>query len=312
MTLPYRQTRLVLIPFIALACEAGEASTAPELAAPNLSVKAEKIVGGGGLQLMLYEDGRPDAPPIVFIHGFTQNTLTWDGQFRGLADRFHVLSYDLRGHGASDKLLEPEQYTNSALWADDLDAVIRARNLRRPVLVGWSYGGYVIADYVRKYGDAQLGGLVFVGAVTKAGTDQANAFLTEEVLAIFGDVLSADVRTSLTASRTLTRMFAELYENRPPQWEIAFGSAMMVPPQVRLAMFSRVLENDDVLARIKVPTLVVHGARDRIVRVSAAQHTAANVAGAKLLLYSRAGHAPHVDEPARFNRDLADFIRSLR
>ena len=56
------------------------------------------------------------------------------------------------------------------LWADDLAAVIKARNLQRPVLVGWSYGGYTIADYVRKFGDAGLGGLVFLAAVTKNGT----------------------------------------------------------------------------------------------------------------------------------------------
>ena len=56
----------------------------------------------------------------------------------------------------------------------------------------------------------------------------------------------------------------------------------MVPPAVRAAMFSRVLDNDDVLARIKVPTLVIHGDADRIVRVSAANHTAATVPDAKL------------------------------
>ena len=153
-----RHRRLLAAPLVALACEAGAASTAPDLAPSNVPVRAEKIVGGGGLSLSIYEDGSPGARPVVFIHGFTQNALTWDRQFRNLADRFHVIAYDLRGHGASDKPLDASKYTDSSLWADDLAAVIRARNLQRPVLVGWSYGGYIIADYVRKYGDNGLGG----------------------------------------------------------------------------------------------------------------------------------------------------------
>jgi pimeloyl-ACP methyl ester carboxylesterase len=272
-------------------------------------VRTEKVIGGGGLSLTIYEAGRAGTSSIVLIHGFTQNFMTWDRQFSGLNDRFHVVAYDLRGHGASEKPLQTDKYTDSSLWADDLDAVIKARNLRRPVLVGWSYGGYVIADYVRKYGDTNLGGLVFLGAVTKNGTDEAAAFLTPEVLGIFGDVLSPEVRTSVNATRTLTRMFAG---HKSEQWEVAFGSAMMVPPEVRLAMFSRVLENDDVLARIRVPTLVVHGGADRVVKVSSAEHIANKVQGAKLLVYNQAGHAPHLDEPIRFNRDLAEFVRSLR
>ncbi|MGH7128609.1 MAG: hypothetical protein ACREIV_08560 [Planctomycetaceae bacterium] len=70
--------------------------------------------------------------------------------------------------------------------------MIRARNLQRPVLVGWSYGGYVIEDYVRRFGDDELGGLVFVDAVTKNGTAEATASFTDEVLAIFGDVFSTE------------------------------------------------------------------------------------------------------------------------
>ncbi|CAN5621427.1 hypothetical protein BH23GEM9_BH23GEM9_26790 [soil metagenome] len=92
-------------------------------------------------------------------------------------------------------------------------------------------------------------------------------------------------------------------------WLTAYGSAMMVGPEVRQAMFGRVLENDDVLARIRVPTLVVHGADDRIVLKTAAEHTARTVPGARLLVYDGVGHAPHYQAADRFNRDLAEFVR---
>ena len=324
MTASYSPTRplhLIVRAVVALGCDEATttSATSPDaVRAPESMIvparqtwvdRSEKIVGGGGLSISVHEAGSPGARPVVFIHGFSQNFMTWDNQFRGLADSFHLIAYDLRGHGASDKPLEPGRYTESSLWADDLAAVIRERHLDRPVLVGWSYGGYVIADYVRRFGDAGLGGLVFVGSSTKNGTEEAAGFLTDDVLAIFGDVLSADVRTSINGTRALASMFAK---HGSEEWEIAVGSAMMVPPPIRVAMFSRVLDNDNVLASIRVPTLVVHGGADRVVKLAAAQHTASTVRGARLLVYHGAGHAPHLEVPSRFNRDLAAFVRSVR
>lgn len=275
-------------------------------------VTTHEIEGGGGLGLTIYEAGNPAGPPIVFIHAFSQNVLSWERQLSGrLAREFRLIAFDLRGHGASRKPLDSEAYTNSSLWAEDLAAVIQARNLDRPVLVGASYGGYIMADYVRAFGDDALGGLVFVGGVTKAGTEEAMAFLTGDALAVFGDVLSSDLRTSIHATRTFMRLlFAD-----PPTgeaFEIAYGSAMMVPPEVRLAMFSRELDNDDVLAGIQVPTLVIHGIDDRIVRLASGQHIARTVPGATLRAYEDVGHSPHLEDPGRFDRDLAEFVRSAR
>lgn len=313
-----RYPGLIMIAVLISSCDAATASTASESTLQRESVVAQSrqhdattrtIAGGGGLSLTVYEAGTPGTRPVVFIHGFSQNVMTWDRQLGGrLGESLHLVAYDMRGHGASEKPLDAASYTTQSLWADDLDAVIRAGNLQRPVVVGWSYGGYVIADYLRKYGDAALGGLVFEGVSTKNGTADAAGFLTDEVLAIFGDVLSADVRASMNGSRALTALFAR---DRSDEWEVAFGSAMMVPPAIRLAMFSRVLDNDDVLAGIRVPTLVVHGRNDRIVKLSAAQHTAGMVPGAKLLVYPGVGHASHLEVPSRFNRDLAEFVRSI-
>ena len=311
---------VLIVLLLALACRdnglAGTAVARQEPAstvekAPLPALAATSIAGGGGLRLTLYEGGKAAGPPIVFIHGFTGSYLSWERQLVGsLAEEFRLLAYDFRGHGASDKPLDPSNYTDGTLWADDLNAVIRARQLDRPVLVGWSYGGYVISDYLRRYGDKAIGGVVFVGANTKNGTAEAAGYLTDEVLALFGDVLSTDLLKSIDGTRALTKMFGERL--RGSQLERAYGSAMMVPPAVRAAMFNRLLDNDDVLTRIVVPTLVMHGDADRIVRPSAATHTATTVPGAKLLLYNGVGHAVQFDAPQRFGRDLSEFVRATR
>jgi non-heme chloroperoxidase len=272
----------------------------------------ERIAGGGGLHLAIYEAGNPVGPPIVFIHGFTGSYLSWEHQFSGpLAGEFRLIAFDFRGHGASDKPLEAENYTDSALWAEDLAAVIRTKNLDRPVLVGWSYGGYVMADYVRAFGEEAIGGLVFVGAVTKAGTEEAQSFLGEELLEVFGGVLSPDVKTRIESTRAAVRLFTAQPVSRDA-FEVMLGSAMMVPPEVRLALLSRELDNDDVLASIGVPTLVIHGDNDRVVRLSSAKHIAEVVPGAIFHAYEGIGHAPFLEDPERFNRDLAEFVRSAR
>ena len=316
----YRHFPIVLL--LSLACSDSDvvaataggslsASSTPNGDLPLAALTSETVTGGGGLRLIVYEGGNARGPSIVFIHGFTGSYLSWERQFAGsLATDFRLVAYDLRGHGGSDKSLEPEKYTDGTLWADDLDAVIRAKHLERPVLVGWSYGGFVIADYIRRYGDGGIGGVVFLGAITKNGTAEAAGYLTDEVLTLFGDVLSADVQKSIDGTRSLTRMFASPL--RGTLWERSYGSAMMVPPAVRAAMFDRVLDNDDVLARIHVPTLVIQGDADRLVRLSAATHIAATVPGAKLVVYDGVGHAVQFDAPQRFGHDLAEFVRARR
>ena len=203
----YGVTRILVLPLFLLACTEDHAVVTPvsaqelatRTAAQGLVLKAEKIVGGGGLNMAVYEAGNAGGPPIIFIHGFTGSYLSWERQFSPsmLAD-FRLVTYDLRGHGASEKPLDAASYTTSSLWADDLDAVIRAKNLDRPVLVGWSYGGYVIADYIRKFSDDRIGGVVFVGAVTKQGTAEAAAFFTSR-MALMSSSDSPAMRMSVTS-----------------------------------------------------------------------------------------------------------------
>ena len=103
-------------------------------------MKAHTVKGGGGLRLHVREWGNVNGPPILFIHGWSQNHLCWEKQVEStLAGEFRLVAYDLRGHGMSDAPLEPEHYTDGRLWADDVAAIVdqlRARpaGARRLVL----------------------------------------------------------------------------------------------------------------------------------------------------------------------------------
>src|SRR5438552_1734321 len=145
-------------------------------------MNTHKVRGGGGIQLNVVETGNSRGRPIVFIHGFSQCCLAWSRQMgSALAEDHRLIAVDIRGHGLSDK--PREGYNDSKLWADDINAVIQSLNLDQPILCGWSYGPLVILDYIRHYGEDHIGGVHFVGGITKLGSDEAMSVITPAFLA---------------------------------------------------------------------------------------------------------------------------------
>src|SRR2546423_766961 len=121
--------------------------------------RVQDVRGGGGVRLHAREWGNERAPALLLIHGWSQSDLCWTKQVAGeLADRFRVVTFDLRGHGLSEKPSGLKHYADEQQWADDVAAVIEQTGLERPVLVAWSYGGFVVADYLRAYGDGGISG----------------------------------------------------------------------------------------------------------------------------------------------------------
>jgi pimeloyl-ACP methyl ester carboxylesterase len=126
-------------------------------------IRAREVVAPDGVRLHVREAGPETAPAILFIHGWSQSWLSWVRQLESeLAERFRLVAFDLRGHGMSDEPHVPEAYTETRRWADDVDALITELELDRPILVGWSFGGYVTCDYIRAHGQGALAGLNLV------------------------------------------------------------------------------------------------------------------------------------------------------
>src|SRR5437588_4575475 len=135
-----------------------------------LALQHLAVTSPDGVALAAYAWGNPHGREIVFIHGYSQCHLCWRRQIddAGLAGEFRMVAYDLRGHGSSDQPLARERYRDDRLWADDLAAVIAAAGLERPTLVAWSYGGRVVADYVRFHGQDGIAAINYVAAITKS------------------------------------------------------------------------------------------------------------------------------------------------
>ncbi len=272
-------------------------------------MKSHIVTGGGGIRLHLVETGNPNGQPVLFIHGFSQCWLAWSRQMSSdLAATLRIVALDLRGHGLSDK--PGDGYADSRLWADDVHEAIQSLDLDHPILCGWSYGPLVILDYIRHYGEDHIRGINFVGGVTKLGGDEALSVLTEEFLSQIPGFFSTDAQQSIQALDSLIRMFFTR-EITAEDHYLMLGYNAWVPPYVRQALFSRTLDNDDLLPKIRSPVLITHGTNDAIVKPTVVEQQMTRIPHAKIRMIANAGHACFWDEAATYNRCLQEFIDSL-
>jgi pimeloyl-ACP methyl ester carboxylesterase len=275
------------------------------------TTRIHTVVGGGGLRLHVREWGPIDGPAILLIHGWSQNHLCWARQYESaLAGEFRLVAYDLRGHGMSEAPIERAHYTDERLWADDVAAIIDTLALVRPVLVGWSYGAVVICDYLRAYGADRVAAAVFVEGVVKLGEAAFGTLIGPGFLDHFAHATADDLPTNIWAMRAFLR--ACLATPLPAEdFETALAWNMAVPARVRAHLAAREIDGDDVLRTLTVPLLVIQGREDTVVLPAMAQHLLGTCPTAQASWYDGVGHAPHLEAPDRFNRELSALTRRV-
>ena len=152
----------------------------------------------------------------------------------------------------------------------------------------------------------RLGGIHFVGAVTKLGSEAAVAVLSAEFLALLPGLFSSDVGECVGGLESLLRL-CFVREPEASDLYTMLGFGVSVPPLVRQALLTRVVDNDDLLPTIVKPVLITHGALDAIVSQKAVAQHRAWLPHAQVDIMPDAGHAPFWDDAAQFNRRLGAF-----
>ncbi|MBR0641956.1 alpha/beta fold hydrolase [Plastoroseomonas hellenica] len=284
---------------------AANALTGPAMAAEPAAASASFTVrSADGTLLTGDAQGDLEAPGILFIHGLRQSRLSWDKQFADPAlAGFRLVRFDLRGHGDSDKPAAPDAYADADRWADDLAAVIAGARLRRPVLVGWSLGGYVAGAYLRKHGGAGIAGINLVDAVTRLSPD----LLTP----LAGSFARSTGSHDLGERAAATADFLAACFHQPPtgiEWQRMLVINGMTARAVNEG-FTRTETTDlePVFRDYAGPILLTHGAHDRLVRLAMSERIRALHPGSRLSVYAESGHSPFYEEPSRFGRELAGF-----
>ena len=279
---------------------------------PEQRTRIHAVEGGGGLRLHVREWGKADGPPILFIHGWSQNHLCWAEQYESaLADEFRLVAYDLRGHGMSEAPLEPENYIDGGLWADDVAAIVDQLSLEQPVLVGWSYGAFVICDYLRAHGQDRVAAINFVEGAVKLGEKAFGTLIGPGFLDHFVDATADDLPTNIRAMRAFLRACV-VKPLAADDFETALCWNIVVPARIRANLAAREIDGDDVLRALELPLLVSHGRVDTVVLPAMAEHVLATCPTAEASWYEGVGHTTFLEDPERFNRELAALTRRVR
>ncbi|MCG6122492.1 MAG: alpha/beta hydrolase [Microvirga sp.] len=274
-----------------------------------------EVEGGAGARLHVRRAGRREGRPIVFLHGWSQHHLCWSKQMSGpLAKEFDLVAFDLRGHGASDAPEGLAHYADGDLWAADLHGVIAGLALEKPVVVAWSYGGLVVADYLRVHGDGAIGGVNFVAASLVIGKDYVGDYTGRAFVEHAARGMSKDQAKAIAGMID----FAHACAVKPlPQSEIEriIAFSMLTRPDVRRAMSSREADYRPVLKALAKPALFTHGEADAIIMPRMTREAAAIAAedrsSSRTSWYPGVGHLPFLEESERFDEELAEFARAL-
>lgn len=258
-----------------------------------------RVTSSDGTELHVDETGDKESQAILLIHGAYQSRLAWEKQMvDGLSDDFRLAAMDLRGHGISDKPESGDAYT-AERWADDVHAVINTLDLTDPVLVGWSFGGWIINDYIAHYGTDQITSINYVstsgGAVVDGDGEEREI-----------DDIRAGEETYREKVESLNEFVGMLtYDDLSPRDHYFFLGFNLI---TAIGAVSRTVNYTDLLSEIDVPTLVTQGEEDEIVSRAQAENLNENIPNSQISYYPDVGHSPFWEEPERFNRELREFV----
>lgn len=249
-----------------------------------------------------YEDrGTGDA--IVFVHGWGGSADAWDMQVLDLAGSYRCITVDLRGHGDSDKPWGNYDYD---LFVGDIAALIRALELTKVTLVGWSMGGQIALKYAHEHPD-DLARVVVTGSGPRFSAAEDAPYGTP----------AGEVQGLIDAVRyARTETIAGLYGNNfhrtdlgaTKDWFVQIG--WKVPAFVGLTSFQALIDNDlrGILPEIGVPVHIFAGRHDLIWDPRWSEEAHRLVPSSTLTYFENSGHVAFIENRVEWNATLVDLL----
>jgi pimeloyl-ACP methyl ester carboxylesterase len=250
----------------------------------------------------VYEYGDRNNTPVIFIHGFPYNSTMWAQQIKRLKESYYCIAYDVRGLG--DTPPGDGQFTME-MFVDDLFSVMDGLDLEKPVITGFSMGGYIALRAVEREpdrfralilcdtkasADDDAGRIKRAGAISTINKEGMEKFASEFVPVTFGD----------DAPQKIPESYNAMLEQAANESPVGVKGCL-------LAMAART-DTSDVLESIQMPTLLLVGEEDSLTPPSTMQAMHNEIKDSALITVSDAGHMTPIEKPEVVTQSMEEFL----
>lgn len=269
------------------------------------ATRAEYIEVEPNVKLHISDGG--EGRPIVLIHGWPLSDEMYEYQYNDLIkNNFRAIGITLRGFGKSDK---PYGNYNYDVHALDIKRVLDILDINDAVLVGFSMGGAIAVRYLSIFNGVHISKLILAGSAVPLWTKRKD-FPYNLTQSSVDDL----IKLNNTDRPKLLSDFAKIFSATPTSLNEGIGSwlngislsaSSNATAQCLVALRDTDLRED--MAKIKMPTLILHGKKDKICSFDLANQMKAGIGNSQLVVFENSGHSLFLEETKKFNEELIKF-----
>ena len=261
----------------------------------------EGILDRSGCPIHYWLSGPEDAPPVVFSHGAMMDHHMFDAQVPSVAERYRVITWDMRGHGSSRPIGDIGEGLLIQDLIEDLVALIEHLGYEKVSLVGQSLGGHLAQDVVFSYPE-RVTSLATVGSscstIKHSKLDRAALRLTPPLFKVWPE-------------ENLRKQTVENIAVTPEVREYAHEAMRQLTKEDFMKVWNAVagLLHHEPGYRIEHPLLITHGEEDKAGNIKkVSPKWAERDPNSRYVVVPAAGHNANQDNPEFFNRILLEFL----
>lgn len=256
--------------------------------------------------ISIFIEGNKEKPPILFVHGFPFDHNMWENQISKLSADYFCVSYDIRGLGDSDP--GDGQYTIESL-VDDLELVISEISIDKPVLCGFSMGGYISLRAVERM-ESTFSGLILCDTKSSPDTNEAKINRAQGVKKINIEGSGAYVQNFIP------NCFCEYsLENKKELVKESIKRSEYFSPEgikgCLLAMAART-DTTEYLSSIGFPVLILCGEEDNLTTPDVMMGMADRIHNSEFYTITKAGHLSPLENPAEVNKHIMEYLKRIK
>ena len=276
----------------------------PDQTTPGIA-RAEYIEVEPNVHLHITDAG--EGSPIVLIPGWPLSDEMYEYQYNDLINKnFRVIGITLRGFGKSDKPYGSYNYDTHAL---DIKNVLNKLDIKDAVLGGFSMGGAIAIRYVSAYNGAHVSKLALFGAAAPIWT-QRNDFPYNLPKSAVDDLIALNYLDRPKLLSNFEKIFSATETSLNEgivSWlnGICLSASSYATAQCLIALRDTDLRSD--LVKITIPTLIMHGKKDKICSFDLAEQMKAGISNSNIVAFENSGHSMFLEETPKFNAELIKF-----